>query len=91
MGKENKMMIDIKSVVKTLEQHSMVLLRGFIRMVYGALTAGLTVLAIYGFLMIQSESGWVAVCEFVGAIATTVVALACMYAQGITKKKGARK
>lgn len=68
--------------------HGKILLKGFLRMMYGAMTAGLFVLAGYGFTAISSENGWTAVCEFVAAIATAVVGLACMYVQGGKCKKG---
>lgn len=82
-------MSNFKSVWKIIRFHSRCLLKGFIRMMFGALTSGLFALAIYGFIMITSESGWVAVSEFVAAIATSVVALACMYAMGGSRKRGA--
>lgn len=82
-------MKDFKSVWKIIRFHCRCLLKGFLRMMYGALTAGLFALAVYGFVMITSESGWIAVSEFVAAIATSVVALACMYAMGSPRKRGA--
>ena len=81
----------IKSVAGIVGYHGKILLRGFLRMGYGALTAGLFALAIYGFVMITSESGWTAVCEFIAAICTAVIALICMYSQGETRKRGARR
>lgn len=78
-----------KSVAKFVSRHGKILLKGFLRMVYGALTAGLFALAIYGFAIITTESGWTAVCEFIAATATAVVALSCMYSQGGSRKRGA--
>ena len=82
-------MKDIQSVCKTIGRHCKILLKGFMRMVYGAATAGLVGLAVYGFVMISTESGWTAVCDFIASTATAVVALTCMYAQGVTRKRGA--
>lgn len=81
----------IKSAVEFASCHGKILLRGLIRMVYGALTACLFALAIYGFTMITSEAGWTAVCEFIAATATAVVALSCMYAMGAGRKRGATR
>ena len=83
-------MSNFKSVWKVIRFHGRCLLKGFVRMMFGALTTGLFALAIYGFVMITSEAGWTAVCEFVAAIATSMVALACMYSMGSTRKRGAR-
>lgn len=80
-------MKDFKSAARTIGFHGKILAKGFIRMLFGAATAGLFALAIYGFAMITSESGWTAVCEFIAATATVVVALSCMYAQGGVKKR----
>ena len=84
-------MKELKSAVNAIGIHCKILWKGFIRMMFGAATAGLFALAIYGFVMISSEGGWNAVCEFIAASATVVVALNCMYAQGAGKKKGAKK
>ena len=51
-----------------------------------ALTAGLAAVACYTFAGIPGESGYVAVGDFVGALATTIVALACMYIMGGRKR-----
>ena len=82
-------MKDFKSVWKIIRFHSRCLLKGFTRMMFGALTTGLFALAIYGFILITSESGWIAVSEFIAAIATSGVALTCMYAMGSPRKRGA--
>ena len=84
-------MKDFKSVVRTIGYHGKILWKGFIRMLFGAATAGLLGLAIYGFIMVPSEDGYVAVCDFIGAIASTAVALSCVYVMGAGKKKGAKR
>ena len=84
-------MKDFKSVARTIWHHTKVLWKGFKRMVYGAATAGLIALAVYGFWMIPSEDGYVAVCEFIVATCTMAVAVNCMYAQGAGYKKGAKR
>lgn len=85
-------MKDFMSVAKTIGHHGQILCKGFLRMVFGAATAGLLGSAIYGFIMIATDSGWTAVCEFVAAIAMMVFAVTCMYIQGGNgKKRGARR
>lgn len=81
------MEIDFKSVIKSAVRHCKILFRGFTRMLYGTMTAITFAMAIYGFVMISHEGGWIAVCDFIGAIATTCVAVTCMYAQGGGKRK----
>lgn len=87
MGKETKMNINFKSAIKAAGRHGKILIKGFTRMLYGALTAGLIGLAVYGFIMVPSEGGYLAVFDFIGAIATICVAVACIYHQGGGKRK----
>ena len=77
----------MKNAVKTICYHGKILWRGFKRMLYGAATAGLFGIAIYGFIVIPKEVGYIAVCDCVGAIATMLTALACLYHQGCGKKR----
>ncbi len=82
--------MDIKSVFKAIKHHGKILFKGFTRMMYGALTAGLLAMAIYGFIMIPSEGGYIAVCDFVLATATMCVGINSIYHQGggYKRKKG---
>ena len=77
-------------VMQLIGYHGAILLRGFAKVLYGAAVAGLIGLAAYGFYMIPSEDGYVAVLDFIAAISTLSVALTCMYAFGQKRKKGAR-
>ena len=81
----------IKSVAKAIWFHTKVLFKGFKRVVFGASTAGLIAFAVYGFCMIPSEGGYAAVCDFITAIATMVVAMLSMYAMGAGYKRGAKR
>ena len=77
----------MKIAIKFVAYHGKILWRGLKRMLYGAATAGLFGMAVYGFVMIPKEGGYIAVCDFIGAIATMTVALVCMYHQGCSKKR----
>lgn len=77
-----------KDVMQLIGFHSLVLLRGFVRVLYGAAVAGLIALAAKGFAMIPLEGGYVAVCDFIAAILTMIVALTCTYAFGGKRKRG---
>ena len=81
---------NFKEVVQLIGFHGAILLRGFAKVLYGTAVAGLIGLAAYGFYMIPSEDGYVAVCDFIGSIAMLSVALTSMYAFGQKRKKGAR-
>ena len=78
---------DFRGTARKACHHCKVLWKGFSRTVYGAGIAGLMGMAAYGFYMIPTEDGYVAVCDFIGAVATLVVALSCMYAFGGCRKK----
>lgn len=82
------MKMEVKRVAERFGHHGGILLKGCMRMLYGTATAGLVALAVYGFVMIPSEGGYVAVCDFIGSAVTMVVALGGMYAQGGGRKRG---
>lgn len=79
--------MSFKEVMRLMGFHCLVLLRGLVKVLYGAAVAGLIGMAVYGFSVIPYEDGYVAVCDFIAAIATLAVALTCTYAFGGRKKK----
>ena len=81
--------VQIKKAWKAFKFHAKIAWRGFCRTLYGALIAGLIALAVYGFISVTTETGWVAVCDFVASCATLVVAISNMYLTG-GRKKGAK-
>lgn len=78
--------VQIKKALKTFEFHARIAWRGFYRTVYGAAVAGLVAMAVYGFVSVNTETGWVAVCDFIASCATLVVTLLNMYLMGGRKK-----
>lgn len=82
--------MDVRNAVREIAYHVKVLVRGFGRVVYGTAVAGLFGLAVYGFTAIPAEGGYVAVCDFIAAMATLVIALNGMYACGARRKKNGR-
>lgn len=82
-------MKEFKSIIKSIGYHAKILARGFVKMIAGATTAGLIALSVYGYCMIPTEGGYMAVCDFIGATAGAVMALCSMYAYG--RKRGAKK
>ena len=82
---------DVREFFECLGYHAGVFLKGCVRTVYGVAVAGLIGLAVYGFVMIPTEGGYIAVCDFVAAVASLVVALSAMYSLGANKKKGAKR
>lgn len=81
----------VKKTVADIARHTKILLSGFKRTLFGALTAGLFAVSIYGLSSIPNEDGYVAVLDFVAAIATLTVALGCMYLQGTFRKTVSEK
>ena len=81
--------VQIKKAWKAVKFHAKVALRGFCRTMYGASVAGLVAFAVYGFVAVANETGWLAVCDFVASCATLIVALSNMYLIGC-RKKGAK-
>lgn len=70
--------------------HSKILLRGLAKTLYGTVVTGLVALAVYGFVMIPTEGGYTAVCEFVVASLTLGMAVGAMYAFGSRCRKQGR-
>lgn len=84
------MKVSIREAAYQIGYHGKILMRGFGRVVYGSAVAGLLGLAGYGFAAIPDEGGYVAVCEFIAAMATLVVALNGVYACGAKRRKSGR-
>ena len=84
------MKTNIEKFLRQANFHLGIVLRGLVRTLYGSFIAGLIAIAIYGFVLIKSESGYAAVFDFIAAIATLVVALANAYWLG-GKRKGGKK
>ena len=84
------MNVSFKKVIRWIVWHCKVLLRGFIKTLYGAATAGLIAFAVYGLATIPTEGGYAAVCDFVTALASLIVAVLCMYTFGCRKQKKGR-
>ena len=89
MNEGVRAMLNVKRFMKNVRFHGLVLLKGMMMMLFGTATAGLMGLAIYGFVMVGTEGGYMAVADFLVAMATVVVACACMYAMG--RKRGVKK
>lgn len=77
------------NVLEQIKFHSGILLKGLIRTIYGALIAGLIGISIYGFIVIEGETGYLAVFDFIAACATMTVAVCNLYLMG-GKKRGKR-
>ena len=82
--------MNFEKFLKLAKFHLGIVLRGLARTLYGAFIAGLIAFAIYGFVLIKSESGYAAVFDFIAACATLAVALANAYVLG-SKRKGGKK
>lgn len=77
-----------KKILEQVKFHGGIVLKGFVRTIYGALVAGLLACAVYGFIGIGGEAGYTAVCDFIAACATLAVALSNMYYIGMKKRSG---
>ena len=81
----------IEIAFATVKFHARIAWRGFCRTIYGATVAGLLAIAVYRFFSVAGETGWIAVCDFIAACATMIVALANMYLMGCKKKRGTKR
>lgn len=80
--------MELRKAVGMIIHHGKILLRGLAKTLYGTAVSGLAGLAVYGFVMIPTEGGYVAVCEFIVAALTLGIAVRAMYVFGGRKRKG---
>ena len=81
--------VKIQNILANASFHASILLKGLARTLYGSLIAGLIGVSFYGFVSIGSESGYLAVFDFIASVATIVVALCNMYCLG--RKRSGKK
>lgn len=70
-----------------IKQYMKILLRGFLKTMYGTLTTAFFAGAVYVFTLIPSEGGYTAVCAFMVATMMLVMACRAMYAFGCRRGK----
>ena len=62
--------------------HFMIMLKGFARVILGAISAGLVGLACYGLVLVPGENGYAAVADFVVAVMLLILAGLLIYLLG---------
>lgn len=72
----------IKKFLAGAKIHAKIAVRGFFRMMCGAIIAGLLVASVYGIANINNENGWTAVSEFVVSVVASMLTLFGMYVMG---------
>ncbi len=80
--------VQIKKAWVKVKFHTKIAWGGFYRALYGAAACWLIAIAICGFMSVDNESGWIAVCDFVASCATLIIALSNVYLMGCCKKGG---
>ncbi len=80
-----------KKILRMIGFHGRILLRGFYRMAYGSMLAISTAMAIYGYAMIPSEGGYVAVCDYLISTGLVCVAIVGLYLMGGGYPKGTKR
>jgi hypothetical protein len=71
--------------------HGMILLKGFIKMLWGTVLTAMIAGSVYGFLAIPSEGGYAAVGDFLISVSIVGVAFIGIYLMGGNGGKGAKK
>lgn len=82
------MMKDFKKTIRTIGFHGRVLLKGFVRMLYGVVMATMIGVGVYGFAMVPNEGGYVAVRGFLLATIMVILGFLGVYFMGGHCKKG---
>ena len=78
---------DFREVIKRIARHGKIMLRGIVKVVYGAVVVGMICAAVYGFTVIPAEGGYAAVLDFTTAAAILIAALVAVYSAGGGKRK----
>lgn len=81
--------VNYRNILANASYHASILLKGLVRTLYGSLIACLFGVSVYGFASIGNETGYLAVFDFIAALATLAVGVCNMYCLG--KKKGRAK
>lgn len=76
----------IQKTIAIVRFHAKIVIRGLLRTIYGAAVAGLVGLAVFGFVCITRETGWVAVFDFITSCATLFVGVLNIYMMGRPRK-----
>ena len=79
--------VQIKKAWTKVKFHARILWRGFCRVIYGTVVAGLIAMAIYLFISIATKTGWAAVWRFVVACVSLTEGFVNMHFIG-RKKNG---
>ena len=69
-------------VWNTFKHYSITLCKGLYRSFCGTFTTALLALAVYGFVMVSTEGGWVAVAYFVISVTVLFLFGVCVYYMG---------
>lgn len=85
------MKIDLKKMSRAIVFHTQILLKGFVKMLCGALMTAMIAVGIYGFFNIPTEGGYAAVSDFLVSTCLVIIAVGGMYLMGGRGKKGAKK
>lgn len=62
--------------------YAKITLKGFVRVILGAINAGLISLAVYGFMVVPGENGYAAVADFVLSVMLLILAGLFIYLLG---------
>ena len=81
----------VKNIFAIIKTYFGILIRGMVRIIYGAAVAGMFAMSAYGFVSISSEDGWAAVFDFIATLAMLVIAFANVYVIGGGACKRGRK
>lgn len=85
------MKINYKKMSREVGHHVLILFKGFFKMLYGAAMAGMIAAGVHGFVVVSTEGGYAAVCDFLVSICLIGLALVGTYLMGGHGKKGAKK
>ena len=78
---------NLKKAAQVICFHSMILLRGLAKVLYGTVTMCLLLAAGWGLRAIPTEGGYAAVGDFIIATVCIVMALVLMYACGCKRSR----
>jgi len=77
----------LKKIWSQVKHYTIVMAKGLVKTLHGALVACMIVAAVYGYIAIESEAGYVAVADFLASSALVSVVMMNLYWMGMKKVK----
>ena len=74
--------VAVRKVWNAFKFHARIAWKGFYRVLCGTLITALLAISVYGFVVVSTAGGWVAVADFIMSTGLLVLSGLCIYGMG---------